>query len=548
MLKILIIFSSILCLIGQTCYVSNNMEVYITQISNTSYSVNLLSRTQTGWIGFGIGENETADAVKNFYIIYNSVLYQTDGHSKNVVNTLNYTDQSQTLILSYQFVINYTGDINWIFFASNQNNDMTIHTWTGKTSNISLVCDPQLGLPNNLASISPFFYSTVQILYSLCIPAAYFLKDQQPTKSKPFSIVYATIANMMYSFGDYLTTQYSFEWSTYNGCFISSYMTGVFQQLIYIIPIIMYYRGLSLNAINKRKIDASNNINTKYPKFYKCLRFTIDAKVLAVIPIFYMIIYYVIMIIIHSVNNFKCTNQLILISYITNICLTSLVILILFFMTIFDIIWNIKFFIRCDFQDDPFYFRIENVCVLSLLIMFIISIIPNMDVLLKAMIVQICFICGIFANGGISLLISFYRHFFIAHINHQTIDSILGNKYMYQQFFKFCAREYSIENFLCRQEILDFNADHDKVSRLTRMRQIYENFLADYSDLHISISDGSVFDIIKKIQNEDTEGEVFYDLYKEVHHNISDLFARFTLTKQFAEYDIQLKTTRQQLK
>ena len=528
-LKYVILLIFIITINSLNCYIWNNNVLLI-----SSNNVTYVRRNYDGWFGFNINNN--------YYIANSSNLYHLN-HSKyislynNILNS-DYFIESRTIIIplnnfSYIDLAEniYTQDINRI-------HSDYIRLYSSFSS-----FDRRLGLPGKISSYNPFSFLIVITTYVILFFLAYIFSYKEPLKSRSYSLYYCLIGDIIYSIGDFWEYQYTYEWYSINGCYIDAYIIYSFQQLTFIIPVLLYFRYIVMLNVNLRKNIMDDEIN----KLNRILNILLSRKILFFSPIIYMVVFMICMMIISISNNFNCMN---IITYNTYCHLTFSAICAFLFiiLTIIDIILNIR---RCNIKkffidNDPFYFRVEQIFIIVVVILFIMWALPIFNILGKAIITELIFLFIILISGGISLIITIMiviKDKIIFKPNMGNIEKLFNEKNkLYDLFFDYCEIRWSIENVLFKNDVILYRNSLDK-------KKLAENIYSKYlkSDSIYSVNTEQQY--IREVDMRIKSGQYYMDLFNMIEQDINiilnNMYSEFILSKAYKIYEYEIKSKKE---
>jgi hypothetical protein len=121
------------------------------------------------------------------------------------------------------------------------------------------------------------------------------------------------------------------------------------------------------------------------------------------------------------------------------------------------------------------------------------------------------------------------------------LNNLLRNKEFYGLFYQFCVKEFSTENIECWSDIEAFKASPN----MPRARRIYKQYFADeLASRAVNIPNKVRKDITDVMNDAHTNGvgdltsasALFDTVEIALIGNLSDTFARFTITPQYSKW------------
>ncbi|KAG2393216.1 hypothetical protein C9374_009793 [Naegleria lovaniensis] len=347
-----------------------------------------------------------------------------------------------------------------------------------------------------------------------------------------------------------------------------SIITVTMTIVIYIITIlrVLYLRNL-YEIISKR-----NNIG-----LYKRLaskKFGIFITLLACFLTFLIMLVFIPMF-----SRIYLTNSLSISRNVIAGCIISLAVLSAIIYSIIDFIFHRKdikkkgliYFL---FFDDPFYIRIDLICLIFILILLIPFLTPTRISVLSGLFRMLISLTAYMIMGGNTLFIEWvkmlkYRKSEIVKKletvtpaagskstlsmikeNDHSLEHLLKDSNLFEMLKTYSEKEFSLENILLFEHIQEF-VRTQKLT-LSQVSQIEENFLKPYSKYEVNISSTTKkafhewHEHVKRNQDMIQENSVMdmkeietlkHILYSDLLNNLNDTFHRMQATEEFMKWE-----------
>ncbi|KAG2377427.1 hypothetical protein C9374_009338 [Naegleria lovaniensis] len=361
-----------------------------------------------------------------------------------------------------------------------------------------------------------------------------------------------------------------------------SIITATMATVIYIITIlrVLYLRNL-YEIISKR-----NNIG-----LYKRLaskKFGIFITLLACLFTFLIMLVFIPMFSrIYLTNSLSISRNVITGSIITLAILSAII-----YSTV-DFIFHRrdikkKGLIYFLFFDDPFYIRIDLICLITILILLIPFLTPTRISVLSGLFRMLISLAAYMIMGGNTLFIEWvkmlkYRKstqftkfddtkstttskesttpstMINSHQHTNSLEYLLKDSNFFEMLKTYSEKEFSLENILLFEQVQEL-VRTQKLT-LSQLSQIEENFLKPYSKYEVNISSTTKkafhewHERMKNSQVRDSheflldakEIETLFNiLYDDILNNLNDTFSRLQATEEFMKWEKVVDLQRQQ--
>lgn len=528
-LLLLILISSIF----SQCYIFRD-----TWISVKNGSITVSTRKNVQWLGFRLNDVMIRGNGDGFYI--------SPYHQVDKMELLPSTSKPLEFINTYKISYINPNTSNVAIAENTETTNINI-THTTKSGSLlpSSFCISSMGLPGKITSINWWSFCFVVIFYICLFFIAVMMSDKEPFKHKFLCFLICIFGELVYSLGDRIENQYTFEWYTINGCYVDSFVIYPSQQLTFVLPLILYFRYLVLLQINlnKIKISEEENIVDNLRWHHKFFHRLTSKYITIFVPIIYVSIFMIVMFIILAANKFTCNastttlNQLIFSAF----CAGGFV-----FLLLVDMIRIIPLLLRCKFREylnnDPHYFRLEHLSIILLVTCFILWAIGVLGKTGNMIVIEIAFFMTLAINGGISLLLTIIFEIYNRlktrpDENEGEMKLIFSgeDKEFKKMFKEFCQKEWSVENFLCMDQIFKYR-NAKLLEERKKIADVVEILhLNDACQYEVNVKDSIKRKAALHIKGGNYQSSIFDDLYVEINKNLQDTYSRFVVSKPYSD-------------
>ena len=534
-MKGILLISFAISILSQ-CYLFRDSWIFV-----TNGSILISTRSNILWVGFRINDTMIRGNLDTFYL--------SPYHDYSNIKSIPFKYTSSYFINTY--TIPYINpNTSAVAIAENTETSNLNITHTDKSGILtsSSFCMSSMGLPGKISSVNPWSFLLVIIFYICLFFVALKMWDKEPFKHKNLCFLICIFGETVYSLGDRIENQYTFEWYTVNGCYIDAFVIYPSQQLTFILPLILYFRYLVLLRINLNKMEISEeeNIIDSLRWDHKFFHKLTSKYITIFVPIIYVGIFMDVMFIILAVNKFQCTpytfafntyNHLIF----STICAAGFIFLLLIDMVrVFPLIFKGKW--RQYLNNDPHYFRLEHLSIALLVICFILWATGILGKTGNMIIIEIAFLLTIAINGGISLLLTIFFELYkylkpISTDTDSKMKTILSgeDKELKKMFKDFCQKEWSVENYLCMDYILKYRNVNTQEERKKIAEIIEVLHLNESCQYEVNIKDVVKKKTILRIKEEKYNISMLDDLALEINRNLLDTYSRFIVSSSYLE-------------
>eukprot|EP01080_Neovahlkampfia_damariscottae_P003294 gene3294-5735_t len=534
----------------------------------------------TGWTAIGwSSENSTKES--HMFLVYQNesklIMNQIDDHYQvrepSEVDFKNFKQLDSLLpqkFIFFQFEVDGWNmpDNEYIFFAFNNlitptsPQNISRHNYQ-RTLKIKLsenvfpscaVVRPGIAETMNLyvyiASLVFNFF--VLILYLL-------LQNEQPLKSRGTLPIFAIIAHFIYymtHFPEFL----SLEWRNYFICFIMMINYSALQSSYILIPL-TFFRYLIIVNLNKQKQHYYNerqqgkDEEIKVSKIFKLLDFFTSTSTSLFFITFYFFIMIIIYVLVSSNDNWKCTERVLtsnsLIFTASNFTIGGAIFLLQFY----DIIANIKTWLRCQLLDffirkDPFLFRSELLFVNFFIPLYCLNIFyfyyeysevyfyMNSVLLYWLYWIQILFILTITVLKKISKLFCSRNR---SAISEDEIEWVMSIPELKEMFINFSRKEWSLENILIYEDLLKFKKISSKKQKLEYANIIFDRYLAVNSHFEVNVDEDLRYKVFQKIEFSEIDSSLFDEIQIALQLNLLDTLSRLKEENHYKRFEYNYK-------
>jgi hypothetical protein len=273
--------------------------------------------------------------------------------------------------------------------------------------------------------------------------------------------------------------------------------------------------------------------------------------------IFMYFLYILLPILISSLYQFRCAdpflNFLIFIQfYIANL----FIIFLTFSLTIIDLfIINFHNLIKCKLykifvEDDPYYFKSENILFIISFIMFLFYGVADLSLIFLAnpyykLIDNVMFFFYLF-------YISFFHFTFITIVTlfslcqrkreqkKDFLEKIIENEFLFNLLLKFSIKEWSSENVLILKDIDHFKKIIEFNMKIEYSKFIENNYLNyTLSPMEVNIDHSSIqsFKLKLKDLKEENINFLFDEVENSIKKNLDDTLMRFQYSSEYISFE-----------
>jgi hypothetical protein len=462
-------------------------------------------------------------------------------------------------------------------------------------------CKYDLNIPGRiLARHWSIFYVGTLLNILLCIGYVYFRNDQ-PLKSRFFAPLFVVISVQVNLFSEYLYGYFYYDESVKFFCFINGFMSYSSIQLAVVLPTLMIVRYSILlqlhlhkqkfiNKVKKlrrrqsgksftrlrstpvsipnlnstsdsenEKSKIENVVISKTIRYIRRLLLILQSHWVFIGAPFVWVFFFLIgQFAILSVSEFKCkpwTETYMRYHHVFFLAINAIAILI---SLIFDLILNLKNFFKCQwkryyFDDDTFHYRMDMPIIVMLLPFVFLWLVIPLPYLFRGIVVDIMMFLSVGFGGGVALFITIIKKsiFLIKtqRIDNKrlkmTIEMIIKEKLLLEQFITFAESEWSSENIYFKIDISEYKKKTDQKTKMILANQIKENYLVTgISPLEVNSTRKSLNPTLKQMEDLEFSNDLFDKIEAEVDANLCDTLARFIVS---SEYDYYLKLNQETL-
>ncbi|EFC36234.1 predicted protein [Naegleria gruberi] len=321
------------------------------------------------------------------------------------------------------------------------------------------------------------------------------------------------------------------------------------MAFIYIFTVLRYFYLRNLYHFVK---------NSKHPKFLKYLAseslgfvFTIvlpiPVSALFLIPIWILIPSY-------SLPTINTTNNLIVIFICALSCIAGIIFLL------FDAFKNRNIISKYGFRrffifEDPYYFRIDLLSLVVILIILIAGAIVFASAPTYVPALRFCIGLAIYMIGGgtsmIFLLLERLKSLSKKKIqSYEKMDKYdiyiemikkNTNEDLIQLFRTYCSKSLALENYMFIEMVMESKRKSENIS-IENLQRIHKQFLIPYSAYEVNIPSGAReryvdnFEKVTKNNETKTNIQILDEIMLEVEANLKSTFNRFERTSEFLEW------------
>ena len=454
----------------------------------------------------------------------------------------------------------YTQTLNQTILQMMENtvtdNSNITHTDKSLPKTPGSLCLSSLGLPGKISTTNVWSFTAILLLYLFLFMLAIVYRDRQPMKTKFWSFLICCWGCFWYSVADFIEFQQTFEWYTNNGCFIDAFLLYPSQQITFVLPWVMYMLHMILMNLNfqKIKISDSDNLEESLNWKYKLLYALTSKYIILSFPILYFLVFEFAMFIGTAADGFKCgipetaANTYIHLVFAA-ICAGGFLLFLLI-----DSIISISLMVKCKWKqwwrNDPYYFRVDHISIIFLVICFILWAAGILSKLGDMIVIELAFLFTLLINGGNSLIITIvldiYHWFRPTEIeeNRSELKKMFllsddNSKELSKLFREYCQQEYSIENYLCMSDITKLKQSEEKEKIAERIHILYLNPQCAYEVNVSSAVKDEFINLLRTLKN--ITNDIVINLEGTIMRNLMDTYSRFIFSTEYKQFKNTIK-------
>jgi hypothetical protein len=187
-------------------------------------------------------------------------------------------------------------------------------------------------------------------------------------------------------------------------------------------------------------------------------------------------------------------------------------------------------------KSDYFKFRVELLGTFAIFGVFVyFALIPHPDNLHFVASAILCWgaLYQVVLSPLTTTIIYSILKYFKKKVDLPLMKSIFFNDDFRESFEKYCKEEYSIENFSFQVDVIKYENIINKKARNEMATKIYEKYLTDDALLEINTSGTKRKKVFQKIEMNEVDSNLFGDILKDVHLNLSDTYSRWINTSEY---------------
>ena len=256
---------------------------------------------------------------------------------------------------------------------------------------------------------------------------------------------------------------------------------------------------------------------------------------------------------------FKVTTPLFQLFQVYSTIVEYLFFFMLLIFIILDFMFNFRFkdFKSFLIQKDPFFFRIQNIFIIPLIIITVFydflgsgfwtfnseCFVENDEIsIFKTLLYFIENFLYIIYFSGIVVFITILNRIKSCFVKKQTkfidqLEAIFLNPETKELFIEYAKYEFSIENILLYDEIKNYQNLNDK-QRSKQANKIFLKYLnGEFSELEVNIPKRYTKPVRMHIDSKEIpDWDIFEQILQITKENLSDTFSRFILSNEMENY------------
>jgi hypothetical protein len=311
---------------------------------------------------------------------------------------------------------------------------------------------------------------------------------------------------------------------------------------------------LNKRRINKKlKIEEGDVSTSSFRKIFLFLsKIMTSPSIFYIVPFLWSLFLMFVSYLIFAIHRFECslkTYQDMRNFYYVVVLLFYLNLVAIF---IFDVLFNIKLIFKCKIKqifvdDDPFQNRLDMYTYLisfPFIVMWVVQL--PIPFLLNSAILDFALLFGLWSSGLQALVITIVKKiYYTVKTSRRVIEDVSIQAAMQPEiievFTKFCEFEWSVENIMLKKDIVKFQRLKSAFERKKLCEIIKKRYLLSSSPFEVNCSSRILSEVIKKIDSNQMEDNLFEELEKTVDINLSDTLSRFFFSSLYVEHVHDMK-------
>jgi len=371
------------------------------------------------------------------------------------------------------------------------------------------------------------------------------LSQFQPLKSRgiiPFLAFFRFFFSSFFHFNHFGNLQ-NLELSCYFQYFIDIPLTFSGFFLI----VLSLFRYVVITNLNMRKQKITKTKTNEKNVLLIVLKYSIHPIVTLIIWVLIVIVFLIIDT--SLVFSLRCETDLEGVTpYIAN-PLYGIVIFLCSILFFIDILMNLrKIFSKCGICNlfikyDAYYFRTElyifglGIAATGFILVTILEIsIPNLPFVVALLFGWMLDLMVFFFQSGFVLLmtiINLFLKLFRKKTKGYLIEQLLTNEEFHDMFYEFTKSEWSTENLVCYDDIIDFEKNGNK-EKAEMMMNLYFNGAS--SELEVNVPGTLLVSIKENLQKNEIDKKMFNEIKNVVVSNLLDTNSRFIWTWEYRQF------------
>jgi hypothetical protein len=338
-------------------------------------------------------------------------------------------------------------------------------------------------------------------------------------------------------------------------CFYYAFSIYPLQVLLYLMLVYYTLKYFSIihvnqikNSISQTKGFQASKLQTNLARILKLVSLPFVRFLLTIVTFLIIVVVFFIVL---AADSFVCKfNTLVALKIVQNIELAILYILTLLVLVV-DVIMNWKLivtfkWIQYIIFNDPYWYRAQHLLLVPFMIFSLIVEFIALSTSTSYKSIAESFGLNITLNtiqASLLLFLVVILPIFITCVNliykvirgkkmiQKDLDTLFKDPIIYEMMFKYCQREFSLENFLCYKEILEF-----KVNPVNPLPIYFQFFNGINSIMEVNVAKKDCQVIFEKIKTNTFDSTLFNDVERTVLTNLSDTWSRFQFEADYQEY------------
>eukprot|EP01080_Neovahlkampfia_damariscottae_P005376 gene5376-9183_t len=557
------------CVLYQNSYISYEPTNYN---GTSSMLIKFFTLNRQGWSGIGFSESVNVTSSKSFIV----------GHlPSNIVEFENLTSKSTHTQLGYKqwdfkwnfYIDNVLGfhftlpksyfqNQKFVFFIFNKDKDLgnkLDYTEIG-TREISLLNDSSINCFDQLVGIgridsihpAPFAISLAAYFIIAIVCFFMFIFKLRPIYIRRFAPMLGTILQMIilttYGILNFATTN---EFRNHYLCYFEGYLIYPAVECVYIVVLLNFIRYLliiNLNRIRIKLFNENEKNKIKFISIVKIIKRLTSPIVVVLVTLAYIIFLMIVFSIILSIFKFQCNPLQRTLFNLTHLAFTGLIGILIVGFQVFDFLVNLPRLISCkisliDFfiRKDPFFFRLEMISSIPLIIYFVGYSVAGLSGITVFVFNYIVYFWLFSVTTLFSVVVTIIQLIIKKYRDCKSsdefkdkgpVESCFKDGELYLLFHEFAKSEWSLENLYIKNDLLKYK----KLKEISSMKKMANEIYAQYlngseAPMEVNVDTPSRMEVKKNIEEEKIDENLFSKIEATISKRLHSVYTWYKIKR-----------------